>query len=330
MDEAIQAKMGALMASMADINADDLLHDYRPFLVVYKDGRIQRVIGTETVPAGVDSLTGVESKDVVVSPDTGVFFRLYKPPNLNPNQKVPLLVYIHGGGFCIETASSPIYNLFLNTLSSRANVIIASIDYRLAPEYPLPIAYDDTWSAIQFIAGENSGDPWLRDHADFSRIFFAGDSAGANIAHHMAKRTTKMPLPNFALNGVVLYHPYFWGEERIGSEHLKEESGAGMASKLWRFACPGSNGSDDPLINPAKDPELCELGGARVLVLVAGKDALRDRGFLYKEALEQSGWKGVVEVVETAEEDHVFHLMKPSSANAAVLLDRVVEFLNHQ
>uniref|UniRef100_A0A7C8ZZ25 Carboxylesterase n=1 Tax=Opuntia streptacantha TaxID=393608 RepID=A0A7C8ZZ25_OPUST len=331
MDEAIKAKMEEFMASIAAINSDDLLHDFRPFLVVYKDGRLRRLLGTEDpLPAGSDGLTGVESKDVVVSPETGVFFRLYKPPNLNPNQKVPLLIYIHGGGFCIESAKSPLYHHHLNSLSSKANVIIASVDYRLAPEFPLPTAYDDVWSAIEFVAAASASDPWLKEHADYSKVFFAGDSAGANIAHHMAKRIANQPLPNFTLNGVVLINPYFWGEERIGSERLKEQSGAGMAARLWKFVCPGTNGADDPLINPAKDPELAKLGGSKVLVLVAEKDALRDRGVLYKETLEKSGWKGAVEVVETAEEDHVFHLMKPSSANAAELMNRLVAFFNHQ
>lgn len=329
MDEAIKARMAEIMASMAAINSDDLLHDFRPFLVVYKDGRVRRLFGIEDpVPAGANDLTGVESKDVVVSPETGVLFRLYRPPNLSSNRKVPLLIYIHGGGFCIESAKSPVYHYHINNLSSEANVIIASVDYRLAPEFALPTAYDDVWSAIEFIAG--AGDPWLSDHADYSRVFFAGDSAGANIAHQMAKRIAKKPLPNLTLNGIVLIHPYFWGEEQIGSEHLKEMSGAGMAGKLWKFVCPGTTGLNDPLINPAKDPELAELGGSRVLVLVAEKDALRDRGVLYKEALEKSGWKGALEVVEAAEEDHVFHLMKPSSASAAELMNRVAAFLNYQ
>lgn len=224
MDPKAKAKMEEAMKSMFSINIDDVLHDIRPFLVVYKDGRIHRFLGTDTIPAGADPLTGVESKDVILSPETGVFVRLYKPPKLNPQEKVPLLIYFHGGGFCIETASSPVYHLHLNALSFHAKVVVVSVSYRLAPEHPLPAAYDDSWSAVDWVAGGE--DQWLKEHADYSRVFFGGDSAGANIAHHMAKRVGKQPFPGVRLNGVVLIHPFFWGEERIGSEEAKIKSGA--------------------------------------------------------------------------------------------------------
>ncbi|WJX50462.1 hypothetical protein P8452_36760 [Trifolium repens] len=75
-----------------------------------------------------------------------------------------------------------------------------------------------------------------------------------------------------------------------------------MVHNLWRFSCPTTSGSDDLLINPAKDPNLGSLGCKRVLVCVAEKDLLKDRGWYYKELLEKSGWGGVVEVIETEDE----------------------------
>ena len=54
---------------------------------------------------------------------------------------------------------------------------------------------------------------------------------------------------------------------------------------------------------------------------------MRDRGLYYKELLEKNGWSGVAEVVETKDEDHVFHLFKPNCENAQVLIDQIVSFL---
>jgi acetyl esterase/lipase len=64
-----------------------------------------------------------------------------------------------------------------------------------------------------------------------------------------------------------------------------------------------------------------------VLICVAEKDILRDRGLYYKELLEKNGWGGVVEVVETKDEDHVFHIFKPSCENALAFLSQIVSFI---
>jgi acetyl esterase/lipase len=64
-----------------------------------------------------------------------------------------------------------------------------------------------------------------------------------------------------------------------------------------------------------------------VLVCVAEKDLLKDRGWYYKELLEKSGWVGVVEVIETEDEGHVFHMFNPTCEKAKILLNQVVSFI---
>ncbi|XP_074306905.1 putative carboxylesterase 2 [Silene latifolia] len=328
----MEEAMKEVMIATANINKEDLLHDFRPRLVIYKDGRVERFLGTQSIPPSIDSLTGVESKDVVISTETGVSVRLYKPQGVKSNEKVPLLVYFHGGAFILETATSPEYHNYLNVLSSKANVIVVSVDYRRAPEHPLPAAYDDSWAAVEWVRlGLAGAEPWLSTHVDPARVFLAGDSAGANIAHHMAKRIAKCNNPDgkFALKGLVLVHPYFWGKDRIGSELQKlNSSSESRFDRLWKLAYPGTTGSDDPLFNPEMDPELSVLAGEKVLVFVAENDLLRDRGAHYKDLLVKSEWKGEVQVIETEGEGHVFHLFKTVSPKAAQLMDHFVEFIN--
>ncbi|XP_021738470.1 probable carboxylesterase 2 [Chenopodium quinoa] len=324
--------MEEALKAMATVNVQDVTHDLRPFLVVYKDGRVQRFTGTQHVPASTDTVTGVESLDVAVLPEEegGVSVRLYKPAGGDVG-RLPVLIYIHGGGFCIESAASPMYHNYLNGLCSKANVLVVSVDYRLAPEHPVPAAYEDSWAAINWVGKGDGQDvhPWIKDRADLSRVFLAGDSAGANIAHHMVKRLGKEKIENLGLKGVILVHPYFWGKDKIGSELQKiKASGGNLADELWGFVCPGTSGLDDPFINPATDPELADLAVEKVMVCVAELDTLRDRGFQYKEVLQKSGCKANVEVVETLGESHVFHLLTPGSPNAAPFMDQVVAFLN--
>ncbi|XP_042494463.1 probable carboxylesterase 2 [Macadamia integrifolia] len=314
---------------------NEIDHEFLPYLRVYKGGCVERFVPDDVIPASVDPSTGVSSKDVVLSTDSGVSVRLYLPPSLtNINHKLPLLIYFHGGAFLVASPFISKYHHLLNSLVAEANVIAVSVDYRRAPEHPIPVCYDDSWAALQWALSHSSGqkdedqtEPWLKNHADFDRVFLAGDSSGANIAHNLAMRV-RAEL-GVELLGLALVHPYFWGSEPIGSE-ATVPSKKSFVDRIWPYVCPSNPDNDDPRINPmaADGPTLVGLGCTRVLVFVAGKDVLRDRGWLYYETLAKSGWSGVVEITETEEEDHVFHIYRPESEKARDLVTGLAQFLN--
>ncbi|XP_057963943.1 probable carboxylesterase 12 [Malania oleifera] len=311
---------------MASPASSDVVLDVPPFLRMYKDGRVERFMGTATVPPSpLDPKTNVQSKDVVVSSQIPLSARLYLPQNPIPH-KLPLLIYFHGGGFCIESASSPIYQNHLNALAAKSNAVVLSVDYRLAPEHPLPCAYDDAWASLQWVASHANRagpEPWLNDYADFGRVFLAGDSAGANIAHRIAVRVGCEKLDGIKIHGIVLAHPYF-----LGTGPPREDGRGAVAENLWRFVCPGTSGSDDPWINPARDEEVKKMAGEKVLVCVAEKDFLSEIGRQYAEVVRRSGWGGRVEVSEAEGEDHVFHLLNPECEKAAVMMNLLDSFMN--
>ncbi|KAK9286277.1 hypothetical protein L1049_014667 [Liquidambar formosana] len=296
---------------------EDVAHQFFPFFRVYKDGRIERFMPSETVPPSDDPHTGVRSKDVQISSEIGVSVRIFMPKIHDPTRKIPLLFYIHGGGFSIGSAFAPGYHNYVSSLVAEANVIAVSVDYRLAPEHPIPACYEDSWEAFQWVASHANGDgpePWLNNHADFGRVFVAGDSAGANISHTMAVRVGSIGLPGVKLVGVALVHPYFGGTDD---------------DKMWLFMCPTHGGLEDPKLKPAAG-DLARLGCERVLIFVAEEDHLRERGTCYYEELKKSGWQGTVEIEENKGENHVFHLLNPTCENAAALMKRLVSFFNQE
>ncbi|TXG71427.1 hypothetical protein EZV62_000006 [Acer yangbiense] len=314
--------------------SSEIYIDFSPDLIVYKDGRVEQLNGSVFVPPSLDPKTNVESKDTPYSLENNLTLRLYLPKNTHQdnNQKLPLLVYFHGGAFCIESAFSSIYHSFLNSLVSKANIIAASVEYRQAPENPVPFPHDDSWTALKWVASHSNGkgpDDWLNCHADFQRVFFSGDSAGANIAHHMGLRHGLDKLEGVDLNGIVLCHPYYWGEKPIAGEtddvNLREK-----LDKLRRFTCPAIKGFDDPLFNPAFEPNLGCLGSKRVLIFVAELDFLRARGWYFAEILKKIGWGGHVEVMEAKGEGHCFFLANPTSENSVAFLKKFVDFMNQQ
>ena len=254
--------------------SSEILYDFAPRIRVYKDGRIERLLKDDTVSPSFDPRTRVRSKDVSITPCVSA--RIYLPTSSPETAKLPLLIYFHGGAFCLYSAASSIYHHYLNSLSAAANAIIVSIDYRLAPENPMPACYDDSWTATQWAA--SAADPWLSSMADLRRgVYLAGDSAGANIAHDVLSRVGPGGSigPGVRVAGLAVVHPFFGDDE---------------PNELWNYLYPGTSGVYDPRLNPAAHPARMRravMGCKRVLVCVGGKDFLRDRGVRYYEVLKE-------------------------------------------
>ncbi|PWZ56292.1 2-hydroxyisoflavanone dehydratase [Zea mays] len=313
---------------------DEIIYESMPCIRVYKD-RVERYFGTEFVAASTNDSTGVASRDVVISPNVSA--RLYLPRLDDGNAKLPIFVYYHGGGFCIGSAFNPIFHDYFNCLVALADILVVSVEYRLAPEHPVPAAYADSWEALAWVvshlgpAGDGARDPWIAGHADFSRLFLGGESAGSNIAHHMAMRAAAEGLAHGArIRGLVMIHPYFLGTDKVPSDDLSPEVRESLGS-LWRFMCPTTTGEDDPLINPFVDgaPPLASLPCGRVLVCIGEGDVLRDRGRAYYDRLRASGWPGKAEIWQAPGKGHTFHLLDPC-CDEAIAQDKVISyFLSH-
>ncbi|XP_017702011.2 tuliposide A-converting enzyme 2, chloroplastic-like [Phoenix dactylifera] len=312
----------------------DVKFEFFPFIRQYRSGRIERFYSDDQIPAAVNDETGVTSKDIIVDPETGVSVRVFLPTfgDTRP-KKLPIYVYFHGGGFVIGSAFGPTSHHYLTPLVAKANIIAVSVDYRLAPEHPLPIAYEDSWAALKWVLSQAAGggaEAWLAEHGDFERIFVGGCSAGGNLAHHMALRAGAAELGLGArIRGMVLIHPYFGGSDPFPSELVDK----GLKEKMdgmWVLACPGTVGMDDPLVNPLAEaaPSLKGLGCEKVLVCVAEKDVLRERGRAYYEGLKRSGWGGEVEWLESEGVGHAFHVQKFDCEQALELMERTVKFIS--
>ncbi|KAK6122666.1 hypothetical protein DH2020_043594 [Rehmannia glutinosa] len=316
----------------------EVLVDISPVIKQYTDGSVERLFGSPHVPPSPeDPTTGVSSKDTTISPTISA--RLHLPKLTHPTtQTLPILVYYHGGGFCLESAFSFLDHRYINLLSSSAGALVISVEYRLAPENPLPAAYDDSWEALKWVCSHADlnqthleKDQWIANHGDFSRVFIGGDSAGANIAHNLAIRAGSEPLPgNVKIFGAILSHPYFWGSNPIGNEP-KEDIEQSLPYRMWVFVYPtAAGGIDNPLINPLVDgaPSLSGLGCSKMLICLAEKDPLTGRGLVYAEKVKKSGWKGEVEVVEVEGEDHCFHIFDTETEKSKNLIKRMANFIS--
>ncbi|XP_062233287.1 uncharacterized protein LOC133930622 isoform X2 [Phragmites australis] len=315
---------------MATDPDSEVVFDFPPYLCQYKSGRIVRPGGAPTVPAGTDPATGVASKDIHAGAASA---RVYLPPGAVG--KVPVIVYFHGGGFVVGSPARPSTHNYLNDLVARSGAIGVSVYYRLAPEHKIPAAYDDGWAAVRWAVTLGDGaDPWLLEHADLSRVFLVGCSAGANIAHNMAVRASASgALPDgMTLRGLALVHPYFTGKEAVGGEIAFGPEIRGFMDRTWRFVVSETSGLDDPRVNPFVDDAAraatagipCE----RVLVCVAENDfLLKERALWYYRELQANGYGGEVERFESKGVGHAFHFDMLDSEQGVELQERIVAFI---
>ena len=73
-------------------------------LLIKPDGRVVR--STVRLPPSPNFLNGIACRDAVIDPETGIWARIYVPETVTPekSKKIPVVVYFHGGGFCLGDA----------------------------------------------------------------------------------------------------------------------------------------------------------------------------------------------------------------------------------
>ena len=60
-----------------------------------------------------------------------------------------LIIHIHGGGFIALDSND--HQSYLRSWANKTQVPVFSIDYRLAPEFPFPLALDDVWQGYKYL-----------------------------------------------------------------------------------------------------------------------------------------------------------------------------------
>ncbi|WP_436698753.1 alpha/beta hydrolase [Nocardioides sp. BYT-33-1] len=185
-----------------------------------------------------------------------------------------LVVFFHGGGFVTGDLDS--HDAQARDLCRSTGRDVLAVDYRLAPTFPFPAAYDD---AVGVLA-------WAGEHLA-GRLAVAGASAGANLAlgaSLAAAGTSSAPVAQ------LLAYPLVSGDPSYPSRTERAE-GYGLTSEVVELciaAYLGEHGSrEDPRFAPLLSPA---LGSAPPGVVVgAGFDPLRDEAAALVERLRSLG-----------------------------------------
>ena len=129
-------------------------------------------------------LTRVESLDIPGADGVPLRARLYAPSQ----ERLPVLLYLHGGGFTIGGLET--HDSLCRQLALRSGGAVVALDYRLAPEHRFPTAVDDAWAAMRWLVQHGAGLGLDRGH-----LAVGGDSAGGTLAAACALHARDIGLP---------------------------------------------------------------------------------------------------------------------------------------
>jgi acetyl esterase len=198
--------------------------------------------------------------------------RLYKPTDSIEPQRA--LIYFHGGGYVIGSLDT--HDGICRALCRRAESIVVSVDYRLAPEHRYPSALDDCWTATKWVIAnaEKLG-------IDPDRIGVGGDSVGGALATIVARKGRDAGTP-FAVQ--LLIYPVTSSRQDAPSYSMYA-FGYGLTRDAmawyWQQYIGDHDGSTDPDISPAALQDLRRM--PRTIVITAEADILRDEGESYAQ-----------------------------------------------
>lgn len=239
-----------------------------------------------------------------------VALRAYRPAGAGAAERLPALVFFHGGGWTIGDLDT--HDVVCRQLANGARCAVFSVDYRLAPEHPFPAAVDDCIAATAYVFKNATA-----LGVDAARIAVGGDSAGGNLAAVVSIHARDAGAPPIAFQ--LLIYP---ATDQRGDYPSLERNGQGYLltrdSMDYFRGCYLPNRADwsDWRASPLLAKDLSRLPPA--LVLTAGFDPLVDEGKAYAERLQREG----VEVQYREYEDmvHGFALLGGvvERANAAV------------
>ena len=218
--------------------------------------------------------------------------RLYAPNH----ERLPVLLYLHGGGFVIGGLET--HDSLCRQLALRSGGAVLALDYRLAPEHRFPTAVDDAWAAMHWLAGEGASVFGL----DGSRLAVGGDSAGGTLAAtcaiHARDHGLKLALQLLITPGTTAHsdtasHTLFangflldaanvaWFFDHYIDYHHRHD---------WRFA---------PLETDDLD------GVAPACVILAECDPLVDEGLAYADRLRAAGVAVTLELTRGVTHDFI-------------------------
>ncbi len=222
-------------------------------------------------------LAAIDNRKISVRDGAQIDVRIYRPVL---NKKLPVIVYYHGGGWVFGNLAST--DAGCQLLAEKAQAIVVSIAYRLAPEYAFPTPLYDAYDAFIWVF-ENI----VNFGGDTANLTVAGDSAGGNLATVVAYLAATLNGP--AIQAQALIYPVVNIDFTTASYNAYgEHYGLDKQGMQW-FAGHYTEKENyvDPLVSPLHIKDLSVL--PKTIIIAAEADVLYDEGLAYARKLTDAG-----------------------------------------
>ena len=230
---------------------------------------------------------------------------LFSPAKASKGKR-PLLLYLHGGGWCFGSINS--CARFCAAVALEGDCLVAALNYRLSPAYGFPVPLNDCQRAFSFIL--QHAETWGGDPL---KVFVGGDSAGGNLALATALSTK-------GVAGVVSIYPVTKLFTKPTDSWIEYAKGYGDDAELleaFNEAYAGSH-ANHPLASVALADDEALQTLPPVLLISAGHDILFDQTAELAQRLQRLNHLLCYHVYPTA--THLFITVpgQPTAFNEAV------------
>lgn len=206
--------------------------------------------------------------------------RFYTPVNAKKDSMLPVIAYYRGGGWVIADLDT--YDASASALARKANAIVVSVDYPLAPEHKFPAQHDEAIEAYKYILKNAKG--W---GGDPGKVAIVGESAGGNlaVATAIAARDQKLTAP------VAVVSVYPIATTAPDTPSKKEEAAAkplNTPTMAWFFDKVLNNDGEkqDPRLNLVA----ADLKGLPPTTIINAEiDPLRSDGDMLADKMKSAG-----------------------------------------
>ncbi|VUC25599.1 unnamed protein product [Clonostachys rosea] len=224
----------------------------------------------------------VHDVHITVSDGERISVRVYTPSD--QSGLLPGLVYIHGGGWTLGDLEGE--DIACRAICAACQLVVVSIDYRLAPENPFPKGLEDSWDGLLWTI-QNAAQLGI----DGKNIILAGSSSGGNTTAVLAHRARDQGI---TLKGQILRIPatchidcYPPELQLYSMEELKDAPLLCKKSMELFYHYYNPPDPSSPEVSPLLNTNF--KGLAPAYLQVSGMDPLRDEGLAYAEKLKQAG-----------------------------------------
>ncbi|KAH6952539.1 Alpha/Beta hydrolase protein [Ilyonectria sp. MPI-CAGE-AT-0026] len=227
--------------------------------------------------------------EIPVRDGSSILAYIYAPSKYTPTDESPMLLFFHGGGFCLGTRHDDLESN--RVLTSKAGVIVVSLEYRLAPEHPFPQAIHDGLDALYWIA-ENPSQ--VHPSASPSAgLVIGGASAGASIANAVVYLNRDLGSPIKVTGQFLSVAPLIpppLVPEKYKDDYVSHEQNKNVtipSEELTQLLLAAYKpDKTSPLSVPALHPS-GHTGIPPTYLQVCGLDGLRDESLIYERILGQ-------------------------------------------